>query len=79
MTDNLALLQTLRQMSQVILGLLVITGRVTMLGLSRWTDKSGSYRTSQRFYHTELPWAVDPSMIEAARPAFSSPAAPWRT
>jgi hypothetical protein len=27
-----------------------------MLGLSRWTDKGGSYRTIQRFYHTVLPW-----------------------
>jgi putative transposase len=66
MTDILALLQsiapllsktTFRQMSHVIFGLLVITGRVTMLGLSRWTDKGGSYRTIQRFYHTVLPWA----------------------
>lgn len=66
MTDILALLQsiaplvsktTLRQMSHVIFGMLVITGRVTMLGLSRWTDKGGSYRTIQRFYHTVLPWA----------------------
>lgn len=66
MTDILALLQsiaplvsktTLRQMSHVIFGMLVITGRVTMLGLSRWTDKGGSYRTLQRFYHTVLPWA----------------------
>lgn len=48
---------TMRQMSQVILGMLVITGRVSMLGLSRWTDKGGSYRTIQRFYHTVLPWA----------------------
>ena len=48
---------TIRQMSQVIFGMLVITGRVTMLGLSRWTDKGGSYRTIQRFYHTVLPWA----------------------
>jgi len=66
MTDILALLQsiapliskkTFRQMGHVIFGMLVITGRVTMLGLSRWTDKGGSYRTIQRFYHTVLPWA----------------------
>jgi len=65
MTDILALLQsieshvsktTFRQMRHVIFGMLVITGRVTMLGLSRWTDKGGSYRTLQRFYHTVLPW-----------------------
>jgi hypothetical protein len=27
-----------------------------MLGLSRWTEKGGSYRTVQRLYHTVLPW-----------------------
>lgn len=66
MTEILALLQsiapllekkTIRQISQVVFGMLVITGRVTMLGLSRWTDQGGSYRTIQRFYHSLLPWA----------------------
>lgn len=74
MTDILALLQniaplisrtTLRQMSQVIFGMLVVSGRITMLGLSRWTEKGGSYtcaarqcrcRTIQRLYNTVLPW-----------------------
>jgi len=65
MTEILALLQniapllektTLNQMSQVIFGMLVISGRITMLGLSRWTEKGGSYRTIQRFYHSSLPW-----------------------
>ena len=27
-----------------------------MLGLSRWTEKGGSYRSIQRFFHSELPW-----------------------
>lgn len=36
--------------------MLVMTGRVTMLGLSRWTEKGGSYRSIQRFYHSNLPW-----------------------
>ena len=65
MTEILALLQniavllektTFRQMSQAILGMLVSNGRITMLGLSRWTEKGGSYRTIQRFYHSVLPW-----------------------
>jgi len=65
MTEILALLQaiapllektTLRQMSHVIFGMLVIGGRITMLGLSRWAEKGGSYRTIQRFYHSLLPW-----------------------
>lgn len=36
--------------------MLTMSGRVTMLGLSRWTEGSGSYRTIQRFYNTEIPW-----------------------
>ena len=65
MTDILALLQniapllektTFRRMSQVLFGMLVASGRITMLGLSRWTEKGGSYRTIQRFYHSMLPW-----------------------
>jgi putative transposase len=65
MTEILALLQsiapqlsktTLRQMSQVIFGMLAASGRISMLGLSRWTEKGGSYRTIQRFYSSELPW-----------------------
>jgi putative transposase len=59
MTEILALLQniaplleptTFRQMSQAIFGMLVASGRITMLGLSRWTEKGGSYRTIQRLY-----------------------------
>jgi putative transposase len=65
MTEILALLQniaplleptTLRQMSHVVFGMLAITGRITMLGLSRWTEKGGSYRTIQRFFSESLPW-----------------------
>jgi hypothetical protein len=35
-----------------------MSGRVTMLGVSRWTEKGGSYRTVQRFYNTVMPWAL---------------------
>ena len=48
---------TLRQLSRIILGMIAMTGRVTMLGLSRWTEKGGSYRTVQRFFYTVIPWA----------------------
>lgn len=44
-------------MSLIIYALLAMTGRVTMLGISRWTDKGGSYRTVQRFFETTIPWA----------------------
>jgi putative transposase len=37
--------------------MLAMTGRVTMLGLSRWADKGGSYRTIQRFYNETIVWA----------------------
>jgi len=54
---------TLRQMSQVIEAMLSTTGRITMLGLSRWTEDGGSYgqranhfRTIQRWYHDPLNW-----------------------
>jgi putative transposase len=40
------------------LAMLVMTGRVTMLGLSRWAGKGGSYRTVQRFFSTVIPWAT---------------------
>ena len=48
---------TLRQFSRIAFGLLAMTGRVTMLGISRWTGDGGSYRTVQRFFATALPWA----------------------
>ena len=45
------------QMALVITAILRMTGRVTMLGIARWTDKGGSYRTVQRFFHAVIPWA----------------------
>jgi len=65
MTEIVALLQsiapvisatTLRQLSQVVYGMLISNGRITMLELSRWTEKGGSYRTIQRLYHTPMLW-----------------------
>jgi hypothetical protein len=35
-----------------------MTGRITMLGISRWAGKGGSYRTVQRLFSTVLPWAM---------------------
>jgi len=65
MSEILALLQNiasvvpatiLQQMSQVIYGMLISNGRITMLEISRWTETGGSYRTIQRLYHTPLLW-----------------------
>jgi DDE superfamily endonuclease len=47
---------TLRQLSQVVYGMLISNGRITMLELSRWTETGGSYRTIQRLYHTPILW-----------------------
>ena len=49
---------TRRQFSRITLAMLVMTGRVTMLGLARWTGPGGSYRTVQRFFSTVIPWAT---------------------
>jgi putative transposase len=66
MNNILALLQpiqnsvsktTLRQLSRIIIAMIAMTGRVSMLGLSRWAEKGGSYRTIQRFFYTVIPWA----------------------
>jgi DDE superfamily endonuclease len=49
---------TIRHLCVITLALLAMTGRVTMLGISRWTGPGGSYRTVQRFFATTLPWAA---------------------
>ncbi|NWH03626.1 transposase, partial [Desulfobacter latus] len=46
-------------MNQLIIiteALFTMKGRVTMLGISRWSGKGGSYRTIQRFFHSVIPW-----------------------
>jgi putative transposase len=67
MPDIVALLQcfqpflaatTLRQFSKITGAILAMTGRVTMLGISRWAGPGGSYRTVQRFFYSVLPWAT---------------------
>ena len=49
---------TLRQLSRIVRALLVMAGRITMLGISRWAGQGGSYRTVQRWFSTVLPWAM---------------------
>jgi putative transposase len=48
---------TLGQLSCIVPAMLAMTGRVTMLGISRWTEKGGSYRTIQRFFNSPIMWA----------------------
>jgi hypothetical protein len=45
-----------RRLSRIVKALLAMTGRVTLLGLSRWGGKGCSYRTVQRFFGEQLPW-----------------------
>jgi putative transposase len=47
---------TCRQLAHIIVAMLTMTGRITQRGISRWTDKGGSYRTIQRFFQTQIDW-----------------------
>jgi len=44
------------QLNAICSGLLCMTGRITMLGISRWTGKGCSYRTIQRFFQSIICW-----------------------
>ncbi len=44
------------RLSRIVQAILSMTGRVTMLGISRWAGKGGSYRNVQRFFNTVIPW-----------------------
>ena len=67
MNEILALLQiidqsildstTRKRLVVVILAMLAMAGRITMLGISRWTEEGGSYRTIQRLFNTEINWS----------------------
>lgn len=47
---------TCRQLAHIVVAVLTMTGRITQKGISRWTGKGGSYRTIQRFFHTNIDW-----------------------
>lgn len=49
---------TYRQLLIISQTMLMMTGRITMLGISRWTEKGCSYRTVQRFFIKDIPWRV---------------------
>jgi putative transposase len=46
-----------RQCSRSASAMLVLTGRVTRLGISRGAGQGGSDRTVQRLFSTVIPWA----------------------
>ncbi|MDZ4766956.1 MAG: hypothetical protein SGI73_20645 [Chloroflexota bacterium] len=45
---------TLRQLRHMVAAMLCMSGRVTTLGLSRWTDDGGRCRTLQRWMQTPI-------------------------
>ena len=45
-----------RQLTLVSEALLMMQGRITIQGISRWTNQGGSYRTLQRFFATRFDW-----------------------
>jgi putative transposase len=47
-----------RQLMMISEALLAMTGRITMLSISRWTSRGGSYRTIQRFFMSSIQWDV---------------------
>ncbi len=47
---------SLGQLSIIAQAIFSMTGRVTMKGISRWSEEGGSYRTVNRFFATDLPW-----------------------
>lgn len=46
----------LRQLVVIVPAVLAMSGPVTMLNISRWTGKGGSYGTVRRFYHANIVW-----------------------
>jgi putative transposase len=49
--------KTLKQLAIIIEATLAMTGRVTMLGIARWAEPGGSYRSIQRFFNQQIDWA----------------------
>lgn len=47
---------TLARLRVIVPAMLAMTGRVTLLGISRWAEEGGSYRTVQRFFSTAIEW-----------------------
>lgn len=47
---------TLKRLKIIVPALLAISGRITMLGISRWAGEGGSYRSVQRFFNTSIDW-----------------------
>ena len=46
-----------RQLAVIAEAMLSMSGRMTMLSISRWTTRGGSYRTVNRFFTTKAAWS----------------------
>lgn len=46
----------LNQLGIIIQAMLTMRGRITMKGLSRWSENGGSYSSISRFFHTKIDW-----------------------
>jgi putative transposase len=49
---------SIRHLTVIAEAIFSLTGRVTMLGISRWAEKGGSYRNVQRFFATTFLWTA---------------------
>src|SRR5215204_5788896 len=49
---------SIRHLAIIAQAMLTLSGRVTLKGLSRWTQDRASYRALQRFYAQTVPWAA---------------------
>lgn len=54
--ETLVEVTTIRHLRIIAETILSMSGRITMLGISRWAGAGASYRTVQRFFATALPW-----------------------
>src|SRR5262249_20318126 len=55
--ETLADVTFCRRLAVIAEAMLTISGRITKLGLSRWTSDGGSYRTLNRFFATRAGWS----------------------
>lgn len=62
---------SLKHLGCIIQALLAMSGRVTMLGISRWAGKGGSYRTKRTIF-LQPSGLADPLMGVLSNPLFLS-------
>ena len=46
----------LRRLRRIVQSMISMTGRISMLGISRWAGRGGSYRSIQRFFNVSIAW-----------------------